>query len=301
MKKNINPLGPNANAKLDALKKRLSNGAIVPNEFLKELRAVFGDELYDSTYTSWRGLKQRAQKLHAEDGVPLSPEFQKFHSFVACMGLRPSRLYTLDRVNGALGYSAANCRWADKKAQTRNRATTVYATDRNGQTQTLAEWAEIKGTSLKTLSKRKNENWSDIDIINGRTPAPANTKSTTRHRPYGSSARFDYSPSGRNWPPRLQNAWEIALADCDTWIREDKIAALDFAETRRNYWTQRQADFVEMNFVPDDEDDGQWTPSERDQAILANFEMRIRYFQDWLERARRAMFPASFIPPDQIW
>jgi hypothetical protein len=44
-----------------------------------------------------------------------------FPNFLADMGLRPGLDYSLDRINGDLGYSRDNCRWATRKEQNSNR------------------------------------------------------------------------------------------------------------------------------------------------------------------------------------
>ena len=303
MKKAIDDLGkiPNADATFKGLKNELVAGKISSAEFLKQLRTEFGDELFDSTYTSWRGVKQRSQKLHAADGIPLSPKFQKFHDFVACMGLRPRRVFTLDRVNGALGYTDKNCRWVDKKTQTENRSITVYATDRNGQCETLAKWAEITGTPIKTLSKRKSSGWSDPDIIHGRTPAPENASYAKRPQAYGRSARLDYSPSGDMWPPKTKYEWDMALETCGGWAIEDQRTALDYVKRHLAKYRKAEADYSEDIWVPDREDCDRWQPSEEQRARLATYSERIKYFAEWLRLARRAMFPRDFIPKNDIW
>jgi hypothetical protein len=44
-----------------------------------------------------------------------------FSSFLSDMGERPSKEYSLDRINNELGYSLENCRWSDKFEQAGNK------------------------------------------------------------------------------------------------------------------------------------------------------------------------------------
>jgi hypothetical protein len=60
---------------------------------------------------------------------------------------------TLERVDNSKGYSPANCTWASRTAQARNRRSNRVITF-DGRTQALAAWAEQIGISAHTLGER---------------------------------------------------------------------------------------------------------------------------------------------------
>lgn len=69
------------------------------------------------------------------------------------MGDAPSKIHTLDRIRVLEDYKPDNCRWATPKEQARNRTNNSLLTF-NGETKTIAEWAEITGLHDKTIRKR---------------------------------------------------------------------------------------------------------------------------------------------------
>jgi hypothetical protein len=81
-----------------------------------------------ATYETWKGMVQRCTnpndrrrwENYGGRGITVCERWLKFENFLADMGERPKGL-TLDRKNNDKGYSKANCRWATRSEQMRNR------------------------------------------------------------------------------------------------------------------------------------------------------------------------------------
>ena len=76
-----------------------------------------------------------------------------FQNFLADMGPRSSAKHTLDRIDNDGHYEPGNVRWAPPKVQARNKRTNICLTWQ-GQTHSLAEWAERLGLAYETLRHR---------------------------------------------------------------------------------------------------------------------------------------------------
>ena len=120
---------------------------------------------YPLTYSSWRNMKQRCK----DGSYKLHPDFADFVSFLKCIGPRPAKDYSVDRIDPANPeYSPENCRWAGKALQAVNRRNTVHLTNSEGVTLPLAEWARRLGISPKTLHQRRASGWSDQEVLYGK-------------------------------------------------------------------------------------------------------------------------------------
>jgi hypothetical protein len=87
------------------------------------------------TYASWESMKRRCDDINHLNYDHYSQlgycaEWGKFENFLKDMGERPEGM-TLDRIDGARGYSKDNCRWATKTTQSHNR-TIDHSTDFKG-------------------------------------------------------------------------------------------------------------------------------------------------------------------------
>lgn len=129
-------------------------------------------------YRIWSGMKSRC---HCESnvncyryggrGIRVCDRWlESFDNFIEDMGL-PAKGMTLERIDNDKGYSRENCKWATMKEQCRNRRSSKIITFRN-QKMTLAEAAEISGTSQGTI-KCWADKGLDIDSkINSYKPKP---------------------------------------------------------------------------------------------------------------------------------
>ncbi|MHB8815449.1 MAG: hypothetical protein ACYDAE_19565 [Steroidobacteraceae bacterium] len=128
------------------------------------------------TYLSWQRMKSRCLNPNDKDyrhyggrGIRVCERWLKFENFLADMGERPAGTQ-LDRRENNGHYEPGNCRWITKKQNSRNRRRSVMVTV-DGVTRCAAEWAELKGLPLETVSARLKRGWSAERAVN--TPLDA--------------------------------------------------------------------------------------------------------------------------------
>lgn len=80
------------------------------------------------TYRSWEAMKYRRDVETSRQypdyggrGISYDPRWSSYDVFISDMGVRPSVLHTLDRIDNDKGYNKNNCRWATKQEQAFNR------------------------------------------------------------------------------------------------------------------------------------------------------------------------------------
>ena len=81
-------------------------------------------------------------------------EFLNFEKWAIQNGFEEN--LTLDRIDVNGNYEPENCRWISRKEQMRNTRSNHLLTY-NGDTKTMAEWAEITGIPYSTLRQRINK------------------------------------------------------------------------------------------------------------------------------------------------
>lgn len=139
-------------------------------------------------YKAWSGMIARCSNNTREDfqwygarGIKVCKRWRNsVLKFVEDMGHPPQGM-TLDRINNSGNYEFGNCRWATRKEQARNRASSKFLTFR-GRTQTQAEWAEEFGLSQGILYERLHDKWPLEDAL--LTPIG---KQRTNRLPHGNS------------------------------------------------------------------------------------------------------------------
>ena len=88
-------------------------------------------------YQIWSGIKSRCYNTNAPDyeryggrGITMHKKWvNSFEEFFSYVGKRPSKEYSIDRIDNDKGYEPNNIKWATKKEQARNHRNSVYVTD----------------------------------------------------------------------------------------------------------------------------------------------------------------------------
>lgn len=116
-------------------------------------------------YSSWAAMIRRcvdprdnAWDRYGGAGVTVCERWLSFPNFLADMPPRPSRKYTIDRIDGTKGYEPGNCRWATAKQQANNRSTNVVL-EHDGLRLTVAEWAIRLGVGDHVIHNRLKRGW----------------------------------------------------------------------------------------------------------------------------------------------
>lgn len=124
-------------------------------------------------YRAWLGLRKRCNNKNSFDypqyggrGITVCERWDSFENFLSDMGRAPEGC-SIDRIDVNKGYSPENCRWADAITQARNKTNNRFLSA-NGMIKTLAEWAELSGTSRNNIHKRIVRGWSTEQAIFGK-------------------------------------------------------------------------------------------------------------------------------------
>lgn len=114
-----------------------------------EIQRINGRRVASPEYRSWQMMKNRCTNPNARDyayyggrGIKVCVRWlSSFEAFLDDMGRRPSPAHTLERRSVSKNYTPANCYWATRETQSRNR---TYSTTRSW------ELAEKLGVSIAT-------------------------------------------------------------------------------------------------------------------------------------------------------
>lgn len=134
-------------------------------------------------YNIWCGMRSRcnnpnspAYANYGGRGITVDPRWDKFSNFIEDME-HPVNGMTLERLDNDKGYSKANCIWATRTEQGRNKRNNILVTI-EGETLPLSAWAERSGIKYATVHRRIVMGWSPEDAV--RTPLVTNRKGVPR-------------------------------------------------------------------------------------------------------------------------
>lgn len=117
-------------------------------------------------YQAWRNMRARCSSRSYRDwhnyggrGISVCERWLTFENFYADMGLRPSALHSLDRINPDGNYEPSNCRWASEAQQHNNQRHSHFVTA-FGKRQTIGQWAKETGIGRAVIGGRLARGWT---------------------------------------------------------------------------------------------------------------------------------------------
>lgn len=267
-------------------------------EYILDAQKLSAGELkkkYESTYNSWRNIKQRAK----QEGYSVAPDFEEFDSFLCVMGPRPGENFTLDRIEHTNPlYGPQHCRWLDKKGQANNRSTTLFLTI-DSVTKPLTVWAEETNQKPDTLRSRLRSGWSDVEVVYGKGANPRNSDNNS----------FAWLPTdiASRWEQRYSDYRKTAstphlsrLHFMIKWAGED-LGVTNIEISRLSYLVQENdrtnGDSAELNLFLNDRN---WTYEKLEQRLAVLEEHRRTLYQR-IDQAREILneeFDPWSVDPD---
>ena len=150
--------------------KDLTSGSVVScgcrkRDWLVEMNTVHGDG-GSPEYKAWENMRLRCRnkntpyyKHYGARGIRVCKRWDRsYEAFLADMGRRPGRGYSLDRIDNDGDYEPGNCRWTTQRGQLRNTRCSRKIT-LEGVTRPLCEWSEISGVHRATIEYRIKMGW----------------------------------------------------------------------------------------------------------------------------------------------
>src|SRR6185503_1392339 len=133
---------------------------------------------HSPNYQAWRDMIQRCTntkkplyKNYGGRGITVCDRWlNDISAFIEDVGLRPSKEYSLERINNSGNYEPGNVRWATRKEQARNKRNNHLVTI-NGTSLTIAEWSERSGIKVGTMLIRIHLGWPSERLIEPHAPS----------------------------------------------------------------------------------------------------------------------------------
>lgn len=141
----------------------------------------------------WMSMKNRCESplvnnyaRYGGRGITVCDRWKySYQNFLSDMGRKPTPGHSIDRIDNEKGYSPENCQWATTKEQQNNRRDNRKITF-DGETKTLAQWAEYTKIGAHTISERLRIGW---DVRRALTSDPSIYKNRKRFNSEEKQAR----------------------------------------------------------------------------------------------------------------
>lgn len=144
----------------NSLQKGVSKSCGCLNRELTAERSITHGMRSHRVYPVWNMVVQRCTNPNHPQwsdyggrGITLTPRWKKFENFLADMGEPPDDAASIERINNNKGYSKANCKWATRKEQARNKRNNRKF-HYQGKDRCVAEIAEMTGIPYMRLYQR---------------------------------------------------------------------------------------------------------------------------------------------------
>lgn len=103
--------------------------------------------------------------VNYHDGIKICDRwFHSFENFLKDMGERPSKEYSIDRIDVNGNYGPSNCRWATDKEQCNNRRSNAVVRYK-GRTQNLMQWCNelhLNYSNVNSMRIRSKRSFDEI-------------------------------------------------------------------------------------------------------------------------------------------
>lgn len=130
-----------------------------------------------SEFSSWNSMvtrctnkKRDAYEKYSKLGI-CEKWVNSFSAFIADMGMKPGRDYSIERIDNKKGYFPENCKWATRMEQGANMETNLTITH-NGITMTASNWSRSLGAEKGLVRDRIARGWSNKRAV----MTPSDTK-----------------------------------------------------------------------------------------------------------------------------
>lgn len=123
-------------------------------------------------FSTWTDIQTRCNnqsskfyKNYGGRGIQVCTRWtESFENFLADIGFRPGREFSIDRIDNNGNYEPSNCRWATRVEQANNKRNNVKVTI-DGITKNISTWAKEYGVCVSTASIRYRDGFCGESIF----------------------------------------------------------------------------------------------------------------------------------------